>query len=80
MTQINGRINIFTSYIKQEDAIMFSIRFNALLSAVAALALIFAATTASAEMEDGLTTSSLVSGSTGTADIVAQSQRYDEPE
>lgn len=59
---------------------MFSIRFNALLSAVAALAFIFAATTASAEMEDGLVSSSLVSGSVITAGTVAQSQRYDEPE
>jgi hypothetical protein len=59
---------------------MNSIRVNALLSAVSALAMMFAATTASAEIEDGLVTSSLVSSSTGTPDIVAQAQRFDEPE
>ena len=59
---------------------MYSIRFNVLLSAIAALALTLAASSASAEMDDGLTTSSLVSGSVSTAEIVAQSQRFDEPE
>ncbi len=56
------------------------IRVNALLSALSALALMVAATTASAEMEDGLVKSSLVSSSAGTATTVAQTQRVDEPE
>lgn len=59
---------------------MYSIRVHALLAAVSALATIVAATTASAEMEDGLVTTSLVSGSASTAEIVAQAQRFDEPE
>ena len=59
---------------------MYAIRANALLAAISALALMVAATTASAEMEDGLVASSLVSGSAGTADVVAQAQRFDEPE
>lgn len=59
---------------------MYSIRFNALLAAISALALMAAANTVSAEMEDGIVTSSLVSGSAGTAEIVAQAQHFDEPE
>ena len=59
---------------------MYSIRFNALLAAFSALALMVAAVPAWAEMEDGLVTSSLASGSTGTAEIVVQGQRVDEPE
>lgn len=59
---------------------MYSIRFNALLAVISALALMAAATTVSAEMEDGIVTSSLVSNSAGTPEIVAQAQRFDEPE
>ena len=80
MTQVISGFIVAISYIKQEHAIMYSIRVNALLAAISALALMVAATTASAEMEDGLVTSSLVAGSATTADVVAQSQRFDEPE
>lgn len=59
---------------------MYSIRFNALLAAISALALMAAATTVSAEMEDGTITSSLAYSSAGTQGIVAQAQHFDEPE